>query len=90
MLLGTDPALGTLADVLGRTGRSVRFDRCRPCGPVRRPLAPRGRDRQVLADYHSRVRVVVPTEAGPWSVPLRELFPRAYRRSAPWRDAPGE
>ncbi len=58
----------------------------------RGPLAPCGRDRQVLADYHPGIRVIVPTEAGPLSVLIPELLPLAYQRSAPPGEtaAPGE
>ncbi|MFI6083993.1 cytidine deaminase family protein [Streptomyces sp. NPDC051217] len=41
-------------------------------------LPPCGRCRQVLLDYFPRVEVVVPTEDGPRTVPVRELLPYAY------------
>ncbi|RYP88058.1 cytidine deaminase [Nocardioides guangzhouensis] len=40
--------------------------------------APCGRDRQVLADYHPGIRVIVPTEDGPMSVRASDLLPLAY------------
>lgn len=43
-------------------------------------LAPCGRDRQVLVDYHPRCRVIVPTPAGPRSVLATDLLPGAYER----------
>jgi len=49
----------------------------------RGPLSPCGRDRQVLADYHPGIRVIVPTDAGPRSVPIQALLPLAYRGGAP-------
>lgn len=42
-------------------------------------LAPCGRDRQVLADYHPRCRVIMPTSSGAISVLAVELLPGAYR-----------
>lgn len=42
-------------------------------------LAPCGRDRQVLADYHPHCRVIVPTEQGPRSVTVGDLLPGGYR-----------
>ncbi|SNC64682.1 Cytidine deaminase [Kytococcus aerolatus] len=57
-------------------------------------LAPCGRDRQVLADYHPGCRVIVPGEAGTTgehlrSVPIGDLLPGAYRASfAVEADAP--
>lgn len=42
-------------------------------------LAPCGRDRQVLADYHPRCRVVVPTPDGPRSVTVDDLLPGGFR-----------
>ncbi len=41
-------------------------------------MAPCGRDRQVLADYHPGVRVIVPTPDGDASVPISELLPLAF------------
>lgn len=38
-------------------------------------LAPCGRDRQVLADYHPTIRVVLPTEDGLRSAPIAALLP---------------
>lgn len=50
-------------------------------------LAPCGRDRQVLADYHPDCRVIVPSEGGTHrehlrSVPIGDLLPGAYRASS--------
>jgi cytidine deaminase len=45
-------------------------------------LAPCGRDRQVLADHHPDVHVVVPGPGGPHVVPIGELLPHTYR----WQD----
>ena len=42
-------------------------------------LAPCGRDRQVLVDYHPGCRVLVPTPEGPRSVLVTDLLPGAYR-----------
>lgn len=42
-------------------------------------LAPCGRDRQVLADYHPHCRVIVPTRYGPRSVTIGDLLPGSYR-----------
>ncbi|MFD3486476.1 cytidine deaminase family protein [Streptomyces sp. NPDC058665] len=41
-------------------------------------LPPCGRCRQVLLDYFPRVDVIVPTEDGLRTVPVRELLPYAY------------
>lgn len=41
-------------------------------------LAPCGRDRQILADYHPGCRVLVPTGQGPRSVLATDLLPVAY------------
>jgi cytidine deaminase len=49
---------------VGNHGRGVKV----PCG----------RDRQVLADYHPRIRVIVPTSSGEVSVPIDELLPLAF------------
>lgn len=43
-------------------------------------LAPCGRDRQVLLDYHPSVRVIVPTPVGDRSVAIEDLLPLAYQR----------
>lgn len=42
-------------------------------------LAPCGRDRQVLADYHPRCRVLVPAPDGPRSVTVDDLLPGGFR-----------
>jgi cytidine deaminase len=41
-------------------------------------LSPCGRDRQVLLDYHTSIRVIVPTEHGPRSVSVADLMPLAF------------
>lgn len=46
------------------------------CG--RGPVAPCGRDRQVLSDYHPGIRVILPTPDGIRSVAIRDLMPLAY------------
>ncbi len=46
----------------------------------RGPLAPCGRDRQVLVDYYPGVRVVLPTPLGVRSVVIEDLLPLAYAR----------
>lgn len=43
------------------------------CG--RGPVAPCGRDRQVLFDYHREIRVIVPTPDGVRSVKISDLMP---------------
>lgn len=43
------------------------------CG--RGPVGPCGRDRQVLFDCHSRIRVILPTPEGVRSVEIRHLMP---------------
>ncbi len=43
----------------------------------RGPIGPCGRDRQVLLDYHPGIRVILPTEVGVRSVPIRDLMPLA-------------
>jgi cytidine deaminase len=40
--------------------------------------APCGRDRQVLADYYPRIRVIVPTSSGDVSVRIEELLPLGF------------
>lgn len=40
--------------------------------------APCGRDRQVLADYHPGIRVIVPTPAGVRSAAIADLLPLAF------------
>jgi len=40
--------------------------------------SPCGRDRQVLADYHPDIRVIIPTEGGPVTVRAADLLPLAY------------
>ncbi len=45
-------------------------------------LAPCGRDRQVMADYHPRIRVLIPTPQGPRAVRGDELLPYTYRWQA--------
>lgn len=44
----------------------------------RGPIAPCGRDRQVLHDYHPGIRVILPTERGVGSVPIGDLLPEAH------------
>lgn len=41
-------------------------------------LAPCGRDRQVLADYHRGIRVIVPTPDGPRSAGIADLLPFGF------------
>ena len=41
----------------------------------RGPVGPCGRDRQVLFDYHPRIRVLLPTGDGVRSVAIRDLMP---------------
>lgn len=41
----------------------------------RGPVGPCGRDRQILFDYHPRIRVILPTGEGPRSVRVRDLMP---------------
>ncbi len=43
----------------------------------RGPMSPCGRDRQILFDYHPKIRVILPTEVGARSVSIRELMPLA-------------
>jgi cytidine deaminase len=45
-------------------------------------MAPCGRDRQVLVDYHPQIRVLVPTGDGVVSVRATDLLPLAYRQPA--------
>ncbi len=40
--------------------------------------APCGRDRQVLADYHPQIRVIVPAVGGVVSLPIEELLPLGF------------
>lgn len=40
--------------------------------------APCGRDRQILADYHPDIQVIVPTPDGPRAVAIGELLPHAF------------
>ena len=42
-------------------------------------VAPCGRDRQILVDYHPTIRVILPTPDGPASVLVTDLLPGAYR-----------
>ncbi len=42
-------------------------------------LAPCGRDRQVLVDYHPGCRVIIQTPDGPRSVLATDLLPHSYR-----------
>ena len=42
-------------------------------------VAPCGRDRQILVDYHPTIRVILPTPDGPTSVLITNLLPNAYR-----------
>ncbi len=46
----------------------------------RGPVGPCGRDRQVLLDYHPRIRVILPTEDGVRSVLIADLMPLAEVR----------
>ncbi|GAA3963052.1 cytidine deaminase family protein [Actinoplanes auranticolor] len=41
----------------------------------RGPVGPCGRDRQILFDYHPRIRVILPTGEGVRSVRIRDLMP---------------
>jgi cytidine deaminase len=41
----------------------------------RGPVGPCGRDRQVLFDYHPKIRVILPTTEGVRSVRVRDLMP---------------
>ena len=41
-------------------------------------MSPCGRDRQVLFDYHTGIRVIVPTDQGPRSVSVVDLIPLAF------------
>lgn len=41
-------------------------------------IAPCGRDRQVLADYHPGIRVIIPTPTGTRSVAIGDLLPLAF------------
>ena len=41
-------------------------------------LAPCGRDRQILLDYHPAITVIVPTEHGPRSVSTQDLMLLAF------------
>lgn len=43
----------------------------------RGPMGPCGRDRQVLLDYHPKIRVILPTEVGVSSVSVPDLMPMA-------------
>lgn len=45
-------------------------------------LAPCGRDRQVMADHHPRIRVLLPTPLGPRAVHADALLPHTYRWQA--------
>lgn len=45
-------------------------------------LAPCGRDRQVMADYHPRIRVLIPTPQGARAVRADALLPHTYRWQA--------
>lgn len=44
----------------------------------RGPVSPCGRCRQVLFDYHPDIRVILPTEEGPRSVPIADLMPLPF------------
>lgn len=44
----------------------------------RGPQAPCGRDRQVLADYHPDIDVILPTGDGVGRVSIRDLLPYAF------------
>lgn len=41
-------------------------------------IAPCGRDRQVLLDYHPGIRVIVPTDNGDRSVSIEQLLPLGF------------
>jgi len=43
------------------------------CG--RGPVGPCGRDRQILFDYHPKIRVILPTSDGVKSVKITDLMP---------------
>jgi len=45
-------------------------------------LAPCGRDRQVMVDYHPRIRVLLPTPQGARAVRADALLPHTYRWQA--------
>jgi len=45
-------------------------------------LPPCGRDRQVLADYHPDIHVIIPTSEGPRVAPIGDLLPHTYRWQA--------
>ncbi|WP_051973335.1 cytidine deaminase [Cryobacterium sp. MLB-32] len=66
--LGTARASGarelTTIVAVGDSGRGVK--------------APCGRDRQVLADYHPGIRVIVPTSVGVRSVAIADLLPLGF------------
>jgi cytidine deaminase len=42
-------------------------------------VAPCGRDRQILLDYHPAIRVILPSADGPGSVVATDLLPGTYR-----------
>jgi cytidine deaminase len=48
----------------------------------RGPVGPCGRCRQILFDYHPRIRVLLPTESGVKSVRITDLMPLAVRWDA--------
>ncbi|MCC5581697.1 cytidine deaminase [Microtetraspora sp. AC03309] len=48
----------------------------------RGPVGPCGRCRQILFDYHPRIRVLLPTETGVKSVRIVDLMPLAARWDA--------
>ncbi len=48
----------------------------------RGPVGPCGRDRQILLDYHPRIRVLLPTSDGMRSVRIVDLMPLAAVRTA--------
>jgi cytidine deaminase len=45
-------------------------------------VAPCGRDRQVLADYHAGIRVLLPTDQGVQAASVEEVLPFAFRRES--------
>jgi cytidine deaminase len=45
----------------------------------RGPVGPCGRDRQILFDYHPRIRVILPTPDGLRSAGIADLMPLAAR-----------
>jgi cytidine deaminase len=46
------------------------------------PVGPCGRDRQVLFDYHPKIRVILPTPDGVRSIRIKDLMPLRVVRTA--------